>query len=1323
MKKYSEKIPNNFELKLPLIFIMNSLGEKSSIKDISEGITELLDLNSIYLIENDIKIPVSEILHIQTEGGTTKETELDYRLAWVRTELKNSAGETYVERVSKGMWKLSPYGLKIAKTLTKDGVAKDYFDRMGNLEKSSPDFEGSDRDNTIIESDANNLLEHVSPYVVDPDVNDEVEYRNQIIEYLNRFLYGPRHDFQSHKNIINEELKQPPTIYGTGVLFNEADLLKVQIKNNEEGDVDFLNDDDDSSAIELSDKNDNLEKQEIAKKKTEVYEEEYLKTDWNDEVALSNDSRPSTCGISFSAMKNSKLAVSIYFGTYSSEKRLEKVITKEDVIKNFHIRKQNKETILIDLADQNKRFVKYKISNSNNFLELRSEVSSPKVNNNQQKNITLFLRNTSLEKGWKNYFYQVSLSIESIDSKSVFLPIISRTYDGTINEDERLEFLYRDKKSFARGHGVSADWEIDGNQKYAKKIFTEFLPKYEIKPIEPRKEPFNEINSFTLNFYDLSKFSDRDSILPRLENFCNDYKEWIADQDNSFKSSEDSKNDRFIEIASQNIKECEKTLGRMLDGIKILSEDESSMRAFCYMNEAMMMQQWHSSLKNKKKEEVGKKNNETYEIDGEKRSWYPFQLAFILINIRGMCRQEERDFVDLIWFPTGGGKTEAYLGLSAFTICYKKLKNPENGGTIVLMRYTLRLLTSQQLLRAIPLIMALEKIRQRDTSALGKLKIDIGLWVGNTTTPNNKKAAMENYSQLKLNSYEQNKLQILNCPWCKTDLVEKDTSVHKCPGYFPEVNQSGVSSVVFKCPDKECDFYNEVLPIKVVDEDLYESPPTFLIGTVDKFAQLAWRNETSAFFGIGNNFDPPELIIQDELHLISGPLGSVVGHYESAMDILCSNGDILPKIIASTATIRQSEEQIKLLYNRKLNQFPPQAITFGNTYFAQENKKKFGRYYFGFFPSAVSSNRLAEQQVAALLLQKAVMPYLKNVVYEEEGSFKAKFEEGFNKSNIKKHADPYTTMVWYFNTLKDLGYNATNLQDGVQSEIRNIKTLLKLPSILHRRTENVELTSRLPSHEIPITLKRLDQVWSPQPRYDEYEGVMPLDIVFSTNMISVGVDIDRLGLMLINGQPNNSAEYIQASSRVGRKYPGLVITLYGRTKSRDKSIYENFKDFHQSIYRNVESSGLTPFTKKVRDRALGALIIILAKLKLKISEPKELTEKNVEDLKEILVNYYDRILSVTGDKRERDEAKKEADKFINNWLENKNDYDRWGKSYGEFFDKQFMYSLGETLVGDEGFIDSSESIGTGVLNSMRNVDTTCVGRIVPLTKLKQIKAK
>jgi hypothetical protein len=801
-----------------------------------------------------------------------------------------------------------------------------------------------------------------------------------------------------------------------------------------------------------------------------------------------------------------------------------------------------------------------------------------------------------------------------------------------------------------------------------------------------------------------------------LKTLCAKYEEWIDEQEEIIKEEINKKSleAKLLTAANRHIQNCKTCLYRMRGGVDLIENDSSVRRAFTLMNRAMLTQQLRYGLKRREwtVDSTGKArlddiiypdihDRETWpeSVKDKVGNWRPFQIAFILMNLRSMTQpdNDERKIVDIIWFPTGGGKTEAYLGLTAFTIFHKRLKNKKDVGTTVLMRYTLRLLTAQQYQRAASLICACEMIREENHSELGDKRITIGLWVGQSLTPNKREDAKKAFNKLLKNDNHNhdNPFVMLKCPWCGSQMgpitVGKTSQVK---GYR---KTKAPTSVVFRCDDETCDFSKKDfdLPLQVIDEDIYDIPPTLLIGTVDKFAMLPWRPEAKSLFGLHEDkFSPPELIIQDELHLISGPLGSMVGHYETFISELCKDREtgINAKIIASTATISRAKEQAHALYNcgeQHVFQFPPQCINAGETFFASEDKSLPGRMYVGVHASGLPSHATTQVRVISALLQATKSSDVNN----------------------EKDRDPYWTIVDYFNSLRELGHAATLITADIReylNSMRHRKKIYKGSKMDHRRfiRKVEELTSRVPNSQIPQILQSLEENYVDDQRYKENKDfTRPVDICLASNMISVGVDVSRLGLMTVIGQPKTTAEYIQATSRVGRSKdgPGLVVTIYNTGKPRDRSHYEHFYSYHSAIYSHVEPTSVTPFSSPVRERALHALLVGFVRFlgnRINIKSPQPSPDSELLD--EIKNVIGTRIQDIEPDEVEST-LKLLSEKILewNRYLPSK---------YGDFAppteELPLMYPAGNSP------LDEWEDKSWATPSSMRNVDASCEAKVI-----------
>jgi hypothetical protein len=759
-------------------------------------------------------------------------------------------------------------------------------------------------------------------------------------------------------------------------------------------------------------------------------------------------------------------------------------------------------------------------------------------------------------------------------------------------------------------------------------------------------------------------------------------------------------------------------------GIGALENNENAWNAFLLADRAMYMQREQLRL------QARTANVDRYPDDGElsdllektdyyssedKHYWRPFQIAFILLNIDSAIRDDspERDIVDLIWFPTGGGKTEAYLFLTAFVIFFRRLTHPDvSAGTAVIMRYTLRLLAAQQFTRASTLICACEFIR-RDCAArkhrypvyaLGDEEITIGLWIGGEHTPNRNDGAKKCLDKLlaatagsvRSDKERHNKFQVLKCPWCGTKLV-KDAKNGKLIGQWG-YRMRDSKHFYLSCPQASCDF-NVKLPIQIVDEELYDNPPTLLFGTVDKFAMLPWESAVGQFFAAFDDNRAPELIIQDELHLISGPLGTIVGLYETVIDALCKAKGVNPKIIASTATIRRAKEQCSVLYNRDVVQFPAPGLNADDSFFARESKIShedgfFGRKYVGLMPAGKTKAMMEVRSLAALL-QKAKMMDLPDEV-----------------------KDKIWTLTVYFNSLKDLGKCATLIDDDVKDFIIRMSIRLGVRHDARLIVGSDELTSRVTTTELNETLDKLEKLQYSRENIDAKRYAS--NVLLATNMISVGIDVERLNVMLMVGQPKLTSEYIQASSRVGRQYPGTAFVLYDGSKSRDRSHYEQFKAYHESFYRFVEPTGATPFSKPARDRALHSVVTAMMKYSAGLSRDgdavqfdKDYFAENVKSIKAFIIERIKGIIARAdnGLADESAEVESEISDFFDAW-------DRLAKTAPNerlYFGRKFMVKRPGTgerrLLKAFGTADYDIS-AYDTLTSMRNVDSSVAGNIL-----------
>ncbi len=763
-----------------------------------------------------------------------------------------------------------------------------------------------------------------------------------------------------------------------------------------------------------------------------------------------------------------------------------------------------------------------------------------------------------------------------------FEPNDDRASYESADFDERLSDLhYADVASYATGHNSSGDWEAQNDDQRVTTVFTNPIPCQDVEKLGADID----LTGVERKMEALAKAAEEPETLRAvLEQLPIAYAAWAVEQAKAVGQINGQKRQ---DVARQLIKDIEVAKGRIASGIARLVADPVSREAFAIMNRTMARanRQRSSTINGKAPDQQSAP------------SWRLFQLAFVLLNLDGLVDpvHQDRATVDLLFFPTGGGKTEAYLGLAAFAIARRRLNNPglSGAGLSVVMRYTLRLLTLDQLQRAAGLICALE-LERRDHGRLGQWPIEIGLWVGGGATPNTFGSAANPAPKSAIQwvrSYRNGRgpapAPLKSCPWCGSEL--KPDAFHLHP------HQQSPQRLDIRCDNIDCDFSSlDRLPIVVVDEEIYRRLPAFMVATIDKFANVPWVGSAGAFFGNVTRHDstgfygaaepnagtrlpaplpPMDLIIQDELHLISGPLGTIAGLYETAFDLLTlrniNGAPRGPKIVASTATVRRASAQIRNLFGRPSTAiFPPPGVSRGDSFFAKADTTSPSRLYVG-VASPGRGPKLVFLRTLQTLLAGA---------------------QALASGSANDPADPYLTALCYFNALRELGGARRIVDDEVRAHLGSYGTSrVRLQpagmAFANRQLREIEeLTSRYSTDKVSEARTKLGR-----PANDK--GAV--DVALATNMISVGLDIGRLGLMVVQGQPKTAAEYIQATSRVGREghKPGLVITLLNVHKPRDRMHYEQFRAFHKSFYRAVEATSVTPFSTRALDRALAAMMV------------------------------------------------------------------------------------------------------------------------------------
>ena len=816
-------------------------------------------------------------------------------------------------------------------------------------------------------------------------------------------------------------------------------------------------------------------------------------------------------------------------------------------------------------------------------------------------------------------------------------------------ESRELIFRYRAKPVFAIGHGVAVDW--DGPA--PTRVWTETIPQVENSAIRAK--------SGQSDIYTMRRLSDEsvDShvLAAELGVVAADYRNFIARQQSE--AEELQGDDRAVAegIVRRQVRAAE----RIEEGIRLLADGGDVLTAFRMANTAMRWQMLRQNRLIAPDARYGARLDAHFGND--EPSWRPFQLAFLLAAMASTVDSdhEDRDVVDLIWFPTGGGKTEAYLGLAATEMIRRRLvSGVRGGGMAVLTRYTMRLLTAQQFQRAATLICALELMRHDDARLDGAPAFSIGLWLGNSTTPGTFKEAKDQLARVRKDARPENPFQLLECPWCGHAIMpERWTGDDR--KYGVKADGYGFS---FFCPDSACPF-TSAIPVQVVDQGIYENPPTMLVATVDKLARLAWIEEGGRLFGAQGVAEPPSLLIQDELHLLSGPLGTIVGVYEAAISGLLKWRDGRgPKVIASTATTRASTRQVRELMGRpRVEAFPPAGLDADDNHFSEPDPDAAGRVYLGLMPQAHTPS-WAIGQLATEMLDAPDAAGL-------DGAAK----------------DAYWTLVVYHNSLRELGRTVTILRDDVSSNLAR-REVAEGRSRIVQPDGVEELNGNVGSADLIALLSRLEK------RAGETGQI---DALATTNIMSVGIDVTRLGLMLVNGHTKTTAEYIQATSRVGRgKTPGLVVTMFRSGKPRDRSVFESFGAFHRSYYRYVEPSSVTPWSTQARRRALRAALVILVRHAVGLNANGDAHRFDAEDTQVKRAVDFLKTHVAVADAREAAAVADEVDRAIDEWT-------AW-RAAAQQEGAELVYSSRKS--DDRRLMRQFDQDGPGwpVMNSMRTVD-------------------
>lgn len=632
---------------------------------------------------------------------------------------------------------------------------------------------------------------------------------------------------------------------------------------------------------------------------------------------------------------------------------------------------------------------------------------------------------------------------------------------------------------------------------------------------------------------------------------------------------------------STEIRMFEEEIERFVKGIQVLERFPPACRAFKLMNLAF------SRLA------------KGYE------SWHLFQLVFIVSCIPDIVSREhpeiqdpaESDTVDLLHFPTGSGKTEAFLGLTVFAMFFDRIRG-KTAGTTALIKFPLRLLSLQQLQRAADVIVQAELVRRSQPDLVESDPFAIGYFVGSESTPNSlidendheNWDLAEKIAEQPQEERDRKYLIVERCPFCGQQSVHIDVLRDE-------------RRLVHRCTSPECG--EDVLPIYIVDYEIYRYLPAVIVSTLDKSAligiQRRFRNilgladrrcpvhgytslpeciETRKACPLGpdelqevNLYDPaPTLLIQDELHLVRESLGAFNAHYESFINLFTkelAGGGRPVKVVGATATITDYERQIYHLYHRKARCFPARSPYIGRSFYAEEDREDIGRIIIGAAPFGRTPIHAIQDLVFWYRYELYSYWCSPELVRQIPGL------ENLTDQEVKELLRDYWVVLEYNQRKND----AMEVVQGASGMVSTDLAHLGIPRL---RAET--LTGDSVFQDIRDVMSRIEH---PQDFLPE------VDVVAATSMISHGVDTDRFNFMIFYGMPRSTAEYVQAFSRSGRRHPALIFTVLNYVRERDRSYYHHFVRFNEYKDILVEPVPINRWAARAVERTLPGLFAAL----------------------------------------------------------------------------------------------------------------------------------
>jgi len=615
----------------------------------------------------------------------------------------------------------------------------------------------------------------------------------------------------------------------------------------------------------------------------------------------------------------------------------------------------------------------------------------------------------------------------------------------------------------------------------------------------------------------------------------------------------------MLQAAEEGRTAARKEARRLRDGLDLLRSDAVLRRAFQLMNQAI-----------------------AYSGADKYDSWRPFQIGFLLTVLPAIAGahdgEETTPTVDTVWFATGGGKTETYLGLLVMAALHDRLTGKTTGVT-AWSRFPLRLLSLQQTQRFADALAGAERVR-RDKK-LGGDPISLGFFVGRGGTPNKVVTEQNDHDPDPDSPGMPDQYQVLlACSFCRGELTMRF--------------QRRTWQLAHQCHNPECPWPERDLPFYVVDQEVYRFLPTVVIGTLDKAAsigfQAAMRGLVGPPLGVcdqaghGYTYAPrkstpsgclvpgcpgrstrlsmpahrwaPTFRLQDELHLLRDSLGAVDSHYESLLDQLqVELGGRRPKIIASSATLTGHDRQVEVLYRRHGRVFPVQGPDADASFWSRRSDQPLRRFV-AVAPRGVTLEHVTDRTVAIIQRQIRRLVATPTQVCDEAG---------IDPTHADALISDYGTTVVYGSSLYDVEAARRSLESNNDLALNA-----------------TQLTGQTDFDEVRETLRRLE---NPEPEHADR-----IHAIAASSMLSHGVDVSRLNTMVMLGLPLGTAEFIQTTARVGRTHPGLVYVLHKIARERDGQTYRHFHQFVTHGDRFVEPIPITRRSRRVLDLTLPGIV-------------------------------------------------------------------------------------------------------------------------------------